>query len=61
VAWFAVQSKQWWWAVVMAAVVVLWNPAYPFAFPPAVWMPLHIAGAVAFLVAGSLIKLRRES
>ncbi|WOF23107.1 hypothetical protein N8K70_00125 [Microbacterium betulae] len=59
VAWFALQAKQWWWAVVFAAVLVVWNPMYPFDLPNEAWVPLHLAAAVAFLVAGALITVDR--
>ncbi|WP_345437898.1 DUF6804 family protein [Microbacterium gilvum] len=56
VAWFAFSAGQWWWGVVFVAVVVLWNPAYPIDLPNEAWAPLHIAGAVCFIVAGALVK-----
>ena len=59
VAWFALQARQWWWTVVFAAVAVLWNPVVPFAFEGPVWTAAQFAAAVAFLVAGALIKSPR--
>ena len=59
VAWFALQAHQWWWTVVFVAVAVLWNPVVPFAFEGPVWTAAQFAAAVAFLVAGALIKSPR--
>ncbi len=59
VAWFAVQARQWWWLPGFAAIAVLWNPVMPFPFSGPVWMAAQPAAAVIFLVAGSLIKVKR--
>ena len=61
VAWFALQAGQWWWTIVFAAVAVLWNPVFPFAFDGAAWTIAQFVVAVAFLAAGALVKVPRES
>ncbi|MEW2012755.1 MULTISPECIES: DUF6804 family protein [Microbacterium] len=58
-AWFAFQARQWWWIPVLATIVVLWNPILPFPFSGPVWSAAQPVAAVAFLIAGSLIKVRR--
>ncbi|WP_394278153.1 DUF6804 family protein [Microbacterium sp.] len=58
-AWFAFQARQWWWIPILAAIVVLWNPIFPFPFTGPVWSAAQPTAAVAFLIAGSLIKVRR--
>ncbi|MGO3554126.1 MAG: DUF6804 family protein [Microbacterium gubbeenense] len=60
VAWFALQARQWWWTVVFVAVAVLWNPVFPFGFEGGAWTVAQFVAAVAFLVAGALIKTPRE-
>lgn len=60
VAWFSVQARQWWWTVVFIAIAVLWNPVFPFAFVGPVWTVAQFVAAVAFLVAGALVKVPRE-
>lgn len=61
VAWFALQARQWWWTIVFVAIAVVWNPVYPFAFDALVWTIAQPAAAVVFLIAGALIKVRRET
>ena len=56
VVWFAVQARHWWWVPVFLAIAVLWNPIIPIALPEAWWIGAHYVAAVAFLVAGFLIK-----
>jgi len=60
VAWFAVQARQWWWVAVLVVVAVLWNPVYPFAFEGTPWLAGQVVAAAAFVLAGLLIKVRRE-
>lgn len=59
-AWFAVQARQWWWLGVYLPIAVLWNPILPFAFSGVTWMVGHVLAGAAFLVAGFLIKVRRD-
>lgn len=59
VGWFAVQARQWWWLPVFAAIAVLWNPAMPLPFTGPLWQAAQPVAAVTFLVAGSLIKVKR--
>lgn len=61
VAWFALQAKQWWWIPVFVAIAVIWNPVMPFAFTGPVWIGAQVAAAVAFLIAGAMIKVPRAS
>ncbi len=55
---FAYQAKQWWWIVVLGAVVVVWNPVWPFAFHGQIWVAAQFVAALAFVVAGVLIRVR---
>ena len=59
VAWFAVQARQWWWLGVFIPIAVLWNPVVPLPFSGPVWTAAQPVAAVAFLVAGALIKVKR--
>lgn len=59
-AWFAFQARQWWWIPVLAVILVIWNPIYPFPFSGPIWFAAQPVAALVFLVAGSLIKVRRE-
>ena len=59
VGWFAFQARMWWWIPVFAAVAVLWNPVFPFPFRSVVWTAAQPVAGVVFLVAGSMIKIRR--
>ena len=59
VGWFAVQARQWWWVPVFAAIAVIWNPVMPFPFTGPVWTAVQPIAAITFLIAGSLIKVKR--
>ncbi len=59
VGWFAIQARQWWWAPVFAAIAVLWNPVFPFPFTGPIWIAAQPGAAIAFLVAGALIRIER--
>lgn len=61
VAWFALQAAQWWWTIVFVAVAVVWNPVFPLALDPAVWVAGSIIGALAFVTAGALVKNERTT
>ena len=56
IGWFGVQAKQWWWGIIFLAVAVLWNPVYPFGFEGTLWTIAQFVAAVAFIVAGVVIK-----
>lgn len=60
VAWFAVQARQWWWLGVFVPIAVLWNPIFPLPFSGPIWLAAQALAAGVFLVAGMLIKVRRE-
>ncbi|WP_019178968.1 DUF6804 family protein [Microbacterium yannicii] len=60
VGWFAIQARHWWWVPVFAVIAVLWNPVFPFPFTGPVWTAAQPAAAVVFLVAGAMIKVRRQ-
>lgn len=60
VVWFAVQARHWWWVPVFAAIAVIWNPVFPFPFTGPVWTAAQPVAAVTFLVAGAMIKVRRQ-
>lgn len=60
VAWFAVQARQWWWLIAFLPIAVLWNPIYPFAFSGTLWLAGQVVAAVIFVMAGVLIKVKRE-
>jgi hypothetical protein len=55
---FAAQARQWWWLAVLAAVAVVWNPVWPFGFHGQGWVAAQFVAALAFVVAGVLIKVR---
>jgi hypothetical protein len=57
VAVFAFQAKQWWWLPVFAAIAVAWNPAWVIPIPERWWAGAQYVAAIAFLVAGWLIKV----
>ena len=57
VAVFAFQAKHWWWLPVFAAVAVLWQPVYVIPIEGVVWQVLQYVAALAFLVAGWLIRV----
>lgn len=56
VAWFAIQARHWWWAPVLAAVAVLWNPVFPLPLSGDLWLGAQYVAALAFILAGVLIK-----
>ena len=56
VAWFAIQARHWWWAPVMAAVAVVWNPVFPLPLDGDLWLGAQYVAALAFILAGVLIK-----
>ncbi|WP_125131137.1 DUF6804 family protein [Microbacterium sp. 10M-3C3] len=63
VGWFAAQAKQWVWVAVFAVIVVLWNPIYPWPWEGGVriaWIAAQPIAAIVFLVAGAVIKVRRD-
>ncbi|HWK20352.1 MAG TPA: DUF6804 family protein [Microbacteriaceae bacterium] len=60
IAWFAVQARQWWWLLAFIPIAVLWNPIYPFDFGGTPWLAAQVFGAGVFVIAGILIKTRRE-
>lgn len=61
VAWFALQAAQWWWTIVFVAVAVVWNPVFPLALDPVVWVVGSIAGALAFVTAGAVVRNKRTT
>lgn len=60
VAWFAIQAKHWWWIPVFAAIAVVWNPVFPIDLPEQWWMAAHYLALVAFVLAGLLVRVRRQ-
>jgi len=60
IAWFAVQARQWWWLAALLPIAVLWNPVLPLPFSGPVWLGVQVLAAGVFVVAGLLIKTRRE-
>ncbi|MBX3091947.1 MAG: hypothetical protein KF801_05490 [Cryobacterium sp.] len=58
VAVFAWQAKQPWWIIAMAAIVVLWNPVWPLDLHGQWWVAGQFVAAMAFVLAGVLIKVR---
>jgi len=60
VAWFAVQARQWWWLLIFIPIAILWNPVLPFPFSGPFWIAAQPAAAVVFLVAGAVIKVKRQ-
>lgn len=61
VAWFALQARHWWWLPVFVAVAVVWNPVMALPFNGQWWLAAQFAAALAFLVAGVLIKVPRAA
>jgi len=61
VAWFAWQARQWWWTVVFVAIAVIWNPVYPFGFAGWAWTGAQFVAALAFIVAGILVRNERTA
>ena len=59
VAWFALQARHWWWVPVFIAIAVVWNPVVPLPFMGQWWLGAQYAAALAFVIAGSLIKVPR--
>ena len=59
VAWFAIQARHWWWVPVFVVIAVAWNPVLPFDLSGPVWVAAHWVAAIAFLVAGALIRSPR--
>ena len=59
VAWFAIQARHWWWVPVFVAIAVVWNPIMPLPFEGQWWQGAQFAAALAFIVAGVLIKVPR--
>ena len=57
VGWFALQARHWWWLPVMLAIAVLWNPVYPFPLAGPWWLGAQYLAALAFVLAGVLIKI----
>ena len=57
VAVFAFQAKQWWWLPVFAGVAVAWNPVWIIPIDEPWWPAAQYLAAVAFLLAGWLIKV----
>lgn len=57
VAVFAFQARHWWWLPVFAAIVVAWNPVWIIAIPDPWWSAAQYVAALAFLVAGWLIRV----
>jgi len=57
VAVFAYQAKHWWWLPVFVAVAVLWQPVWPLPVEETLWQGLQYGAAIAFLVAGWLIRV----
>ena len=61
VAWFALQARHWWWVPVFVAVAVVWNPVLPLPFEGPWWLAAQYVAALAFVVAGVLIKVPRSA
>jgi len=60
IAWFAVQARQWWWLIAFVPIAVVWNPIYPLALSGTPWLALQVLAAGVFVIAGVLIKIRRD-
>lgn len=58
VAWFAWQARAWWWLVLLVPIAVLWNPVFPIALDRDTFLFAHYLGAIVFIAAGVLIRIR---
>jgi hypothetical protein len=58
VAVFAWQASKWWWLIGLAPIAVLWNPVWVIVLHGQVWVALQFVGAIVFIAAGILIKIR---
>jgi hypothetical protein len=55
---FARQARQWWWLLPLLAIAVLWNPVFPLALDPDVWLAAHYIAALVFIAVGILVRIR---
>jgi hypothetical protein len=55
---FAWQARQWWWLIGLVPIAVLWNPVLPIEIGGDPWLGLQYVGALVFIAAGILIKIR---
>lgn len=55
---FAWQAKKWWWLIGLLPIAVIWNPIFPISIDGDVWLGLQYIGALVFIAAGVLIKIR---
>jgi hypothetical protein len=55
---FAWQARQWWWLLGLVPIAVLWNPVFPIEIAGDPWLGLQYVGALVFIAAGILIKIR---
>jgi len=52
-----VQHRRIGWGLALVPVAVVWNPVLPLELDPAVWAPVHLAGAVLFVVVGAVVRV----
>jgi hypothetical protein len=55
---FAWQASKWWWLFGLAPIAVLWNPVWVIELHGQFWVALQFVGALVFIAAGILIKVR---
>jgi hypothetical protein len=55
---FAWQATQWWWLIGFVPIAVLWNPIFPIGLDGDLWLGAQYVGALVFIAAGVLIKIR---
>lgn len=55
---FAWQAGQQWWLIAMVPIVIVWNPVWPFDFHGQVWVAGQFVAALAFIIAGVIIKVK---
>jgi hypothetical protein len=57
---FSWQANQQWWLAVMLPIAVAWNPVWPFDFHGQIWVASQFVAALAFIIAGVVIKVRNS-
>lgn len=55
---FAWQAHQQWWLLVLIPIAVAWNPVWPFDFHGQLWVGSQFIAALAFIIAGILVKVK---
>jgi hypothetical protein len=58
VAVFAWQARQWWWLIGLVPIAVVWNPVVPVELGDDGWLGAQYVGALVFIAAALLIKIR---